>query len=142
VIRPTQGALLGVLLCFARAIALALDADHVGVVDEAFDERSGAHGIGKDGGPVAEEQVRGHDGAFLLVTSADDLEQQVCVAVVEREKSDLVDHEQCDAGVVADAALEGASAFLLTQVEQEIGCGDEEGGVAGEHGMLHDVLGD
>jgi hypothetical protein len=42
---------------FAGAIALALDADHVGVVATELEERSGADGFGEDGGPVAEERL-------------------------------------------------------------------------------------
>jgi hypothetical protein len=62
---PALGAFLGVALGFARAIALALDADYVGVVDDALDEGSCAHGIGEDGGQVAEEEVGGQDDAFF-----------------------------------------------------------------------------
>src|SRR5216117_3503253 len=56
--RAALSALLGVLLGFARAKALALDADDVSVVDDAFDERGGAHGVGEDGPQIL--QLAGH----------------------------------------------------------------------------------
>ena len=71
------------------------------MVHDAVDESRGTGGVGKDGRPVAKHQVGGEHQALLLVTFADDLKEQVCVAVVEGEEADFVDDEQGDAGVVA-----------------------------------------
>jgi hypothetical protein len=43
---------LGVLFGFAGAVAVALQVDDVGVVDDAFDESRGAGGVGEDRAPV------------------------------------------------------------------------------------------
>jgi len=53
-----------VRLSFASAVALAFDGDDVGMVDDAIDEGSGAGGVGEDGGPAAEGEIRGEDGTF------------------------------------------------------------------------------
>jgi hypothetical protein len=53
-------------LGLAAAVALALDRDHVGVVDGAVNERRRARGVGEDGRPLAEGEVRRHDEALVL----------------------------------------------------------------------------
>jgi hypothetical protein len=79
------------------------------VVDDAIDEGCGASSVGEDGGPIAEGEIRGEDGAFSLVATTDDLEQEVSVSVVEGEKADLVDDQQTDLGVVFEPAFESSS---------------------------------
>jgi len=81
----------GAVLGLAEAVALALDADDVGVVDHAVDERGSARRVGKDGGPLLEREVRGEDEALSLVAAADDLEEEIGISVVEGEIADLVD---------------------------------------------------
>ena len=82
---------LGVGLGFAGAVAVALDGDHISVMDDAIDERGRASGIGEDARPVAEREVGGQDGAFLLVAGADDL--RVGISAVEGEKADFIEDE-------------------------------------------------
>jgi hypothetical protein len=72
-----RAAVLGGLLGLAGPVALALDGDDVGVVDDAIDEGGGARRVGEDGGPVAEGEIRGEDEALLLIATADDLEEEV-----------------------------------------------------------------
>jgi hypothetical protein len=62
----------------------------VGVMDDAIDECRGTGGVGEDGGPVAKSEIGREDGTFLLVSTADDLEEEVGVSVVEGEEADLV----------------------------------------------------
>jgi hypothetical protein len=83
-VAPRRGGELG----FAQAIALPVDLDDIGVVHDAFDEGGGAPGTGEDRVPVGEGEIGGQDKAFLLVRPADDLEDEVRVAVVEREESE------------------------------------------------------
>ena len=88
------------------------------MVDDAFDECGGAGGAREDGVPIGEGEVGGEDEALLLVTSADDLEDQVGVAIVEREKAQLVDDEKANLCVVMESPLEGARGLLGPEVEQ------------------------
>ena len=50
---------LGVELGFAGAVALALDHDDVGVVDDTVDEGGGAGRVREDGWPVAKREIGG-----------------------------------------------------------------------------------
>src|SRR5271156_6295726 len=94
---PRQyGALGGVLPGLAEPVALALDRDHVGVMDHPVDERGGARRVGEDGRPVDKGEIGGEHEAFLLVPAADHLEEEVGVPVVEGEMSYLVEHEEAD----------------------------------------------
>src|SRR5882724_7577877 len=86
-------------------------------------ERGGAGSVREDRRPVAEREVGGEDEALLLVASADDLEQEVGVAVVERQEPDLVDDEEADTRVVLESSLECASGFLCGEVEEELSGG-------------------
>src|SRR3954451_23388893 len=96
-------------LGLAAPVARAFDGDDGGVVDEAVDEGDGGGGGGEDGVPLAEIEVGGEDDALVLVAAADDLEEEVGVAVVEGEIADLVDAQEAGAAVVAESVLEGAS---------------------------------
>jgi hypothetical protein len=103
----------GLSVGLAGAVALAFDGDHVGVVDDAIDERGGAGSVGEDAGPVSEGEIGGEHGAFLLVAAADDLEEQVGVSVVEGEEADFVEDKQANFGVVLQPALESTSVTFL-----------------------------
>ncbi len=112
------------------------------MVDDAVDERRGASGVGEDGRPVAEREVRRQHEAALLVAAAHDLEEKVGVARVVREVPDLVEAEEWTRGVVAEPAVEGARGFLAAEVEEHLRGGDEQRAVAGEQRSVRDVLGD
>ena len=106
------GALVGSLLCFLEPVGLALDGEDFGVMDETIDEGDHASGIGKDLAPFCEWAVGGHDGALVLVTSTDELEQQVGMAIGIGEVSDLVDDEQARVGVAAQSPADGSESRL------------------------------
>jgi hypothetical protein len=61
---------------------LALDHGDVGVVSELVEEGGDGGGVGEDGIPVAEREVRSEDDGLLLVTAIDDLVEQVGGMVV------------------------------------------------------------
>src|SRR6266540_875356 len=74
---------------------------------EAVDERGGASGVGEDGGPLTESEVRGEDDAALLVAAAHDLEERVNFPIVAGEVADLVDdQEPCSVRAVAQPLVE------------------------------------
>src|ERR1051326_4086498 len=113
------------LLGLTEPIALALDGDDVGVVDDAVDERGGAGRVGEDRGPVVEGEIRGEHKALLLVAPAHHLEEQIGVAVIEGEVSYLIDDEQADLGIVLEPIVQRPCRLLRPEVEQELGCGEE-----------------
>ena len=86
-------ALLGALAGFLEAIGFALDGDDLGVVDQPIDQGDDSGGVGKDLVPLAERSVGGDEDGFFLVATADDLEQQVGVAIGVGEVADLIDDQ-------------------------------------------------
>ena len=76
---------------FAEAVALAFEGDHVGVVDEAVDERGGDHGVAEDLAPGLEAAVAGDDDRAAFVAARDEREEQVGGLAFERQVADLVD---------------------------------------------------
>src|SRR5271169_6555579 len=101
------GATLLSLLRLAQPVALALDHDELGAMDQAVDESDDAGGVGEDRGPLCEGLVgREDDRLVLVVPAGDDLEEQVGVPRVVREVADLVDAE--DGGLDVGAEAPGA----------------------------------
>ena len=78
----------------------------------------------------------------MLVAPADDLEEEVGGVGIIGEVADLIDGEEVGARIVPQAALEGADGVLAVEVEQEIRRGDEQPGVARQHGLVDEVLGE
>ena len=87
-------------------------------------------------------KIGGENGALLLVSAADDLKQQIGVAVIEGEKADFIEDEQTDFGVVLEPTIERSRGFLGAEVEQQLRGGNEERGVPCECRVMSDVLGD
>ena len=77
-----------------EAVALALERDHVGVVDEAVDEGGGDHGVAEDLAPGLEAAVGGDDDRAAFVAARDQREEQVGGLAFEWQVADLVDDEQ------------------------------------------------
>jgi len=59
------------------AVAVALDADDLGVVDQPVDEGGRGGRIGKDGEPLAEGQIGREDQAATLVAATHDLKEEI-----------------------------------------------------------------
>ena len=116
--------------------------DDLGVVDEAIDERDGTARVGEDGRPVGECQVCREDQAFPFVAPADDLEEQVGGARVVGQIAQLVEHQESALAVGVQAAGKAAGGLLAAEIEQQLGGGGEQDVMAGEHGLVGDVLGD
>src|SRR5947209_3062619 len=133
---PTRG------LGDAASIALALDGEDLGVMDDAIDERGGRGSVGEDRRPLAERQVGGEHEALALVAAADDLKEEVGGARVVGQVADLVDDEEAALAVVVQPAGQAARRLLTAEVEEELGGGGEEHVVAGEHRGVRDVLGE
>lgn len=71
-------------------VGLGVDVEDVAVLGEAVDERAEAGGVVEDGPPLLVSEVgRDHDGA-LLVSAADDVEEEVGRSGVAGDVSELV----------------------------------------------------
>ena len=81
----------GALLGFLESKALALDGEQLGAVHEPVDEGDHTGGVGEDVVPFTEDFVGGQNDGALEVSTGDDLEQEVGVAVVIGQVADLVD---------------------------------------------------
>ena len=60
----------------APAIAAALDDEDLDVVGQTVDEGDGKESFGEDGVPVLEGQVGGDEQGAVLVTAAEELEEE------------------------------------------------------------------
>src|SRR3989442_6887901 len=106
---PTRG------LGDAASIALALDGEDLGVMDDAIDERGGRGGVGEDRRPLAERQVGGEHEALAFVAAADDLKEEVGGPRVLGQVADLVDDEDGALAVVVQPPGQAAGRHLDAQ---------------------------
>jgi len=105
------------------------------MVNSAIDEGDGAGGVGEDGWPVREGEIGGEDEALDFVPAGDHLEEQVGVAGVVRDVADFVDAQDPDAAVGLEPAVEGAGGITAAEIEEQLGGGGKESGLAGEDGQ-------
>src|ERR1700742_2100742 len=84
----------GLLLGFLESVGFAVDLYDLGMVDKAIDEGDHTGGAGEDFVPLGEGFVGGDQGGFLAIASGDDFKEQVSVAVVVGQVSDLVDRQE------------------------------------------------
>src|SRR5262249_15761700 len=74
----------------AQPVALALDVDGDGVVQQPVEDRRGDHRVAKDVAPGAEALVAGDDERAALVAAADELEEEVGALPIHGAVADLV----------------------------------------------------
>ena len=74
------------------------------------------------------------------VPAGDDLEEEVGIAVVVVEVSDLVDGEKLRAGEASQTPGEGGVGVLGSEFVEHVGDGGESGGEAVEDGVVEEVL--
>ena len=75
------------------------------VMDEAIDDGGGGHLIWEDGRPVRECQVRGDGDALPLVSTRNDLKEQVGCFAFEENVSKLINEQE----IVDSASLFGSA---------------------------------
>ena len=73
----SRGALFGIV----HAIGLTLDDDDLRVVHEPVNDGHDAGRVGEHLAPFSEWSVGGDDSGLELVTTVDDVEQQICVPI-------------------------------------------------------------
>ena len=97
--------------------------------------------IRKDRVPLFEREIGRNEEGAMFIAPTDDLKEEVCGVGVVGEVSDLVDGEEVWSRIVPETALEGAGGLLAVEIEHQVRGGDEEAGVAGQDGVMDEVLG-
>lgn len=112
-------------------VAVALEGDDLGVVDEAVDHGRGDHVVAEDLSPAAEDLVAGHDQTRAFISGRNQLEEQVGGFVLERDVADLVDHQKRVAAELGQLGLQAACVVGLGQAGDPVGGGGERDPVPG-----------
>ena len=120
---------------FSESVALALEGDHVGVVDEAVDQRGGDHGVAEDLAPGLEAAVAGDDDRAAFVAAGDEREEEVGGLAFEREVADLVDDDQRVALDAFELIVEGVAVLGGLEAVDPLLGGGERHAVAGLAGL-------
>ena len=68
---------------------------------------------------------------MLFVAPADNLKKQVGVAIVVGQISELIDAEQSEPAIMAQAAVKRARGLSAAQVQKQLGGGDKQGRMTG-----------
>jgi hypothetical protein len=91
-----------------EAVAVSLQVDDLGVVDEAVDHRGCDYVVAEHLAPAAERFVAGHDETGPFVSGRDQLEEQVGGLGLERDVAHLVDDQQRVAAEFAQFVVQPA----------------------------------
>jgi len=111
-------------------------------VGEAVEEGPGETLGAEDLGPFIERQVARDDDRALLVALAEDLEEQLCAGLGERDEAKLVDDEEPAGGDLLLQALEPPFVTGLEQLVDQRRCGREADGEALLAGRQAEAEGD
>jgi hypothetical protein len=120
-----------------HAVALALDDNGLGMMEDAVEDGRGEGGVVvEDGGPVFEDLVGAEDDRAGLVALADDLEEQVGPVLVDGQVADFIDHQQWRASVLPDLLNQSPGVLRGGQgVDDVDGGGEADGKAGGGRGM-------
>ena len=109
-------------------------------MDEAVDEGDDAGGGGEHVGPLREGFIGRDEHGHGEVPAGDDLEEEVGIAVVVVEVSDLIDGQKLRAGEAAKAPGKGRIGVLGGELMEHVRGHGESGGEAVEDGVMEEVL--
>jgi hypothetical protein len=115
-----------------EAVAVALEGEDLGVVDEPVDHCCGGGVVAEDLAPCAEGLVAGDDQACALVAAADEHEHEVRGLRVEWDVADLVADQERVALEAAQLVLEAALALRVGEQSDPLGGGAEQHTLPGE----------
>jgi hypothetical protein len=87
------------------APGVRVDVERVAVLSEAVDEGADARGVVKDRAPEFVGKVGGDHNRALLVTTTDDVKEQVGGARIAGHISELVEDEQVRCGVASESSF-------------------------------------
>ena len=118
----TAGSLLGLL----GAVAVDVELEDHGVMDEAVDGGGGGHGILEDPVPLAEDEVAGDEHGAALVALGHEGEEDLDLVGVLLDVADVVEDEQLEVVELAQGAGEVEVALGGEEVLDEAEGRDEE----------------
>ena len=127
---PAAG--LGSEVAVLEAVAVAFEAEDLGVMDEPVDHRGGGHVVAEDLAPRGERLVAGDDHRCSFVAAGDEHEHQARGLGVERDVADLVTDQQRDPLQAGEFFVELALALRVGQEGDPFGRGLEQDALAGE----------
>jgi hypothetical protein len=108
-------------------------------VDQAIDQGNDTSGVWKDLAPFGERPIGGDERAVVLVPAADELEQQVGMAIGIGKISDLIDHQKAGLGIVPQAPAQGGIAVERGELAEQLAGAGEQHGVTVDQGLVGDV---
>jgi hypothetical protein len=112
-------------------VAVAFEADDLGVVDEAVDHGGGHDGVAEGLAPAPEGLVGGDDDAGALVAGRDELEEQVGGVSFEGDVADFVDDDERVAPEPGEFLVESPGGVGLGEAIDPLCRGGEQQPVAG-----------
>ena len=115
----------------AQPVAVAPEADDLGVVHQSVDHGRGDHVVAEDLASAPERLVGGDDQAGALVAGGDELEEQVGRLWLEGDVADLVDYQQRGAAKASQIGLQPAGGVGVGQADDPLDGGGEQHPVAG-----------
>ncbi|MDB5076218.1 MAG: hypothetical protein JWO42_2397, partial [Chloroflexi bacterium] len=113
------------------AVALAGDADHIRVVQEAIENGAGEHVVADRLAPVAEALVAGQHAGPALVARVDQVEEELHLFGGEVGIADLIQDQELRSRVGAQAGGQVAAVLGRVQVIEQAGHGGVADGVPG-----------
>jgi hypothetical protein len=123
-------------------IASSFEGNDLGVVEEPVEDGGGAWDVTDELAPVFERSIAGHDGAFGLVASHDDLEEIFPAVLGELLHAHVVDDEEIGSEVARERGVVVLDGFFVEEVANDIEDGSVEHGSALLDGGVADGLGD
>lgn len=79
---------------FLEPVAVAFEADDLGVVDDPVDHGRSDGQVSEDVAPAGEREVRRQDHGGVFVAAGDELEEKVRGVLIERDVAYFVDHQE------------------------------------------------
>ena len=128
----SRGALAGAFVVDGGAPPIAFDVEFEdgGTVHQAVDGGDGHGGLGEDLVPLAERLVGGDQQGALLVTCADQFEQDAGLGLILGDVGKIIEHEEVKLVELPDGGLECQLAACGLQALSEIGGASEQHAVA------------
>ena len=114
-----------------HAVTFPFDDDGLGMVQEAVEECGGQRAVViEDLRPLFEHAIGGDDDGAALIALADDLEQQVCAGLVDRQIAQFVQDEERRLEIAVERGLKACGVLGGGQGVDHIHGGGEQDRVA------------
>jgi hypothetical protein len=105
-----------VLLAVVHAVAAAVQADDLGVVQEAVEDRPSGGVVAQDLAPVFDRAIGGEHGGADFVAASEDFQDVLGGRAWQAAHAQVLDDQQVDSSQLLDQFLAGAGGGGLGQV--------------------------